>query len=283
MWRATSAVTASSISPLTDSRTSRQPAHRMLAATRAASAGSRTCQPVTVASARPTSTPMEVATSVIRCQPSPTSAGERWRRPQVSRKYDQPALMAVARPLMASPCARLAQRARPQEGVVGLVEDQQRRDDDQHALDHGREVLGLVVAELVAAVGRLGRDVDGVERHQRRDQVDDALQRIRIERDAARHPVGQVLEAQTTAATRSRSWRRASACRQCWSGSRATFVLARAKRALHMAWAAGECQPFCAARGPTSQPACCMAGVRSLPAGQVSFTAFGRLPRRTRI
>ena len=33
MWRATSAVTASSIRPLTDSRTSRQPAHRMLAAT----------------------------------------------------------------------------------------------------------------------------------------------------------------------------------------------------------------------------------------------------------
>ena len=32
MWRATSAVTASSIRPLTDSRTSFQPAHRMLAA-----------------------------------------------------------------------------------------------------------------------------------------------------------------------------------------------------------------------------------------------------------
>ena len=54
--------------------------------------GSRTCQPVTSASISPTMTPTEVATSVMRCQPSPTSAGERWARPQVRRKYDQPAL-----------------------------------------------------------------------------------------------------------------------------------------------------------------------------------------------
>ena len=144
-------------------------------------------------------TPTEVATSVIRCQPSPTSAGERWRRPQVSRKYDQPALMAVASAVDGKPPRRLAQRARPQERIVGLVKDQQRGHDDQHALDHGREVLGLVVAELVAAVGRLGRDVDGIERDRRRDQVDDALQRVGIERDAARHPVGRVFEAQDDA------------------------------------------------------------------------------------
>ena len=111
MWRATSAVTASSISPLTDSLTSFQPAQRMLAATSAASAGSSTCQPVRATSANPTSTPTEVATSVNRCQPSATSAGDRWRRPQVIRKYDQPALMAVATPLMRMPCTGCTERA----------------------------------------------------------------------------------------------------------------------------------------------------------------------------
>ena len=104
MWRATSAVTASSISPLTDSFTSFQPAHRMLAATSAASAGSSICQPVSATSVNPTSTPTEVATSVKRCQPSATSAGERCRRPQVIRKYDQPALITVATPLIRMPC-----------------------------------------------------------------------------------------------------------------------------------------------------------------------------------
>ena len=67
---------------------------------------------------------------------------------------------------MASPRAGSLSARGAQERIVGLAKDQQRRDDDQHALDHGGEVFGLVVAELVAAVGRLGRDVDGVERDQ---------------------------------------------------------------------------------------------------------------------
>ena len=56
-------------------------------------------------------------------------------------------------------------RARPDERVPGLLQDQQRGNGDKHAFHHGREVLGLVVAELVAPIGGLLRQADGIERY----------------------------------------------------------------------------------------------------------------------
>ncbi len=103
MRRAMSLSTASSIKPLIDERISRQPATRILSATSAASAGSRIVQPVRTERARPTITPIEVATSAKRCQPSATSAGERQLRPKRMSVHDHAALRSVATALMARP------------------------------------------------------------------------------------------------------------------------------------------------------------------------------------
>ena len=103
---------------------------------------------------------------------------------------------AGGKPVQHEPNRKIGETARPDQGIVGLVQHQQGGHDDQGALDHRREILGLVVTELMAAIGRLQGDVDGVERDHRGDHVDDALQRVRIEGDAARAPIGQELEAQ---------------------------------------------------------------------------------------
>jgi len=88
----------------------------------------------------------------------------------------------------------LHKRARMHQRVVGLAQNEQGGDDDQNALEHGREVFGLVVPELMPAVGRLRGDVDRVEGDRSGDQVDDAFQRVGIEGDAAARGVGEVLE-----------------------------------------------------------------------------------------
>ncbi len=91
---------------------------------------------------------------------------------------------------------RLVQRARGDQGLVGLVKDDHRRDDDQRALQHGGEVFGLVVPERVTGIGRLRADADGDERHHGGQHVDDAFERVGEERHAPRHQEGGVLDAQ---------------------------------------------------------------------------------------
>ena len=66
--------------------------------------------------------------------------------------------------------------------------------DDQRAFEHGREILSLVVAEGVALVGRLRADAHGDERGDGRHDVDDAFERVGIERDTARPEIGEILE-----------------------------------------------------------------------------------------
>ncbi|MNT73547.1 hypothetical protein D3C72_2122670 [compost metagenome] len=73
--------TATSISPPTLCRITPQPDHRILSATSPASTASSTAQPVANTRPSPTSTPMVETTSVIRCLPSASSAGERTARP----------------------------------------------------------------------------------------------------------------------------------------------------------------------------------------------------------
>ena len=79
---------------------------------------------------------------------------------------------------------------RREDRVRGLVKYQQRSNDDQHALEDGREVLRLVMAERMVVVGRLVAEADGPPRRECRDHVDDRFQRVRIERDGPRQPPG---------------------------------------------------------------------------------------------
>ena len=168
---------------------------RMLKATAPASRGSRIDQPVIVASMSPRITPTDVMTSERRCRPSPDSAGEFQARPRLISIQAQAPLRAVARPLTRRPADGLVQRARLEQRVPRLAEDQQRGDNDQRALEHGGKVFRLVVAERVIAVGRVRADPDRDQRGNRGHEVDDALERVREQRDAARHQVGNVLDA----------------------------------------------------------------------------------------
>ncbi len=51
------------------------------------------------------------------------------------------------------------------------------------------------MAERMVAIGGARADLDGQEGRARRDEVDDALERVRVKRDAARRQIGPILEA----------------------------------------------------------------------------------------
>ena len=87
-------------------------------------------------------------------------------------------------------------------GLPGVAEDRQRRDDDQHALDHRGEELRLVVAIGMIGVGRDGGEVQRAQRDQAGGDVDDAFQRIGIQRRAPGDPPGRRLQGQHQTADR---------------------------------------------------------------------------------
>ncbi len=106
----TSAGTATSMSPPTLSRTTAQPDQRMLRATSAARIGSSTAQPVRTTNPRPTRTPAVDTTSVIRCRPSASIAGERALRPcRISTRAQTMFTIVAAAPM-----------PRPSAGASGI-------------------------------------------------------------------------------------------------------------------------------------------------------------------
>ena len=145
-------------------------------------------------SSRPTSTPTEVTTSVRRWRPSATSAGERMRRPWRISIQAQTALIAVGQGVDGKAQKRRIDGFRREEAEIGFAQDRQRRDDDEHALEDGGKILHLVVAVRVVGIRRRGAEADGQEGRDRRHHVDDALQRVRIERDAARDVIGGIFQ-----------------------------------------------------------------------------------------
>jgi len=95
--------TASSIRPLSDCVTTREPDHRICAATAAAISGSSTHHPVSIAISTPAATPADVTTSVHRCLPSATSAGDLSPPPRRTSTEAHTAFRTVAAPLISSP------------------------------------------------------------------------------------------------------------------------------------------------------------------------------------
>src|SRR5262249_61149887 len=116
-------------------------------------------------------------------QQMPAVCDERWRAlpPAPGQQKSRPEAIDDGGEAIDSKAAEgLAQRTRVHERIQGLMQDQESGHNDQYALDYRGEVLGLMVAELVAAVRWLGGAVKGEEGNERRDQVDDAFQRIGV-------------------------------------------------------------------------------------------------------
>ena len=144
--------------PPTDSRISDQPAERMTSATRVARIGSSTTQPVTTDEEQPdhhAGRGDDVGEEMLAV------GDERRRAAKLSLADQHEAPGGVDRggdgADQQAPSGCL-ERSRSEEGEIGLAEDRERRDDDQHALDHHREILGLVVAIGMVGVGRLGAE-----------------------------------------------------------------------------------------------------------------------------
>ncbi len=83
-----------------------------------------------------------------------------------------------------------------QESLIGLAQDRERGEDDEHADRHGRNIFGLVVAVGMLLVGRARGDPNRDDRRQGRGDVDDAFERVRIERHAARQQKSRIFHGQ---------------------------------------------------------------------------------------
>ena len=88
--------------------------------------------------------------------PSATSAGERRARPCADENAAPDAVDRAGNSVdRQGPRTGCIEHARRQEGVPGLAEDRDRRNDDEHAFQHHGEIFGLVVAVRMVGVGRL--------------------------------------------------------------------------------------------------------------------------------
>ena len=81
-------------------------------------------------------------------------------------------------------------------GPPDLGENQQRRDDDEDAFEHGGEIFGLMVSEGMIPVSRRMADTDRPEGGGGGNHVDDRFQRVGIERDGTRDIPGDELQAE---------------------------------------------------------------------------------------
>ena len=186
IWVTISAGAALSRRPLTESRTMVQPDHRILRATRPAMSGSRIRVPVRATRATPTRTPPDVKTSAITWRGIGHQGG---RAPDLAATQERHGPGGIdRRPHRADGKAqhRRIEGFRVEEAVIGFTQDEDGGHDDEGPLDHRREILGLVVPELMVLVGGRGGHAQGDEGEGRRRHVDDALQRVRIERETAR-------------------------------------------------------------------------------------------------
>ena len=101
----------------------------------------------------------------------------------------------VARPFRAMPCSGASRAVGFRPDVVDLMQDGHRRAEDHHALDDGREIFRLLVPVGMVVIGRLAADVQGNQRGAGGNDVDDALQRVGIQRHAAGDPPGGEFQA----------------------------------------------------------------------------------------
>ncbi len=139
--------------------------------------------------------PAEVTTSAIRCRPSARSAGDRSRLPARSSRADQSPFSGVATAFRPIPTKgmrsgrRLCQTIQAWWKWTG-------GEDDQHAVDHCRKELRLVVAVGMVRIRWNRRQVHRAERHHARDDIDRAFQCVRKQCGAASDPPGRAFQDQ---------------------------------------------------------------------------------------
>ena len=109
----------------------------------------------------------------------------------------------------------MRERMRVAARFPGVAEDRQRGDDDQDAFDDRGEELHLVVAVRMVRIGRDGGKAQGRQSDEAGRNVDDAFQRIGVERRAAGDPPGNALHAQHQAANRDAACCDALSSTQC--------------------------------------------------------------------
>src|SRR5215204_4489898 len=189
-WLSIASRTASSSSAGSVSSTStrlvrlsiRTPATTIATATTRAAAGSSHSAPVSSTSTSPTSTPIDVNASV-RGIPL-----ERRRLGRARLPEEEPGYGYVGDRREAD--HRDAETERIDRRALGqppdrLVDDHPGPDQDQHALDRGREVLDLRVAEGMIRVGRLIGLAHRQEGDDRRHEVDRRVDRLGDDRYGA--------------------------------------------------------------------------------------------------
>ena len=111
------------------------------------------------------------------------------------------------------PNPRCSTCRRPRTGGGRLVHDHARADEDQHALDRGREVLDLRVAVLVLGVRGLVRLAQRQVGDDRGEQVDARVHRLGDDRDRSRDRARDDLQRRSGSSSR----RPTAAPRRTWS------------------------------------------------------------------
>ena len=86
----------------------RTPVTTIVAAISSATTGSSQSHPVTLTSARPTSTPIDVYASVRRCAASPSSAGDDVSRARRKSQLETARFAALAMPMTTMPMPRFS-------------------------------------------------------------------------------------------------------------------------------------------------------------------------------
>jgi hypothetical protein len=182
------------MSPPTERRTSPVPVTTMLAATASATIGSSRSQPVSATAATPIRTPgrgPDVGEQVLAVgldrdgAVAPPGAHEQQAHRQVDGGRDD---------RDGQPDADVREGLRIEQPLDGGRGDRQGGDEDQRALDAGREVLGLRVPVRVLLVGGLGGPLHRAEGDDRGDEVDHRLRRIGEQADRVREQPGDRLE-----------------------------------------------------------------------------------------
>ena len=129
----------------------------------------------------------------MMCRPSATSAGDRSRAAGADQQQRPDGVdrggHAVDRQGRVQGCSSSGGRCPVARQTSARISSAATH--DQHAFQHGGEILRLVVAERVVVVGRLVADADRPEGGRGGDHVDDRFQRVGIERDRAGHPPGE--------------------------------------------------------------------------------------------
>ena len=122
---------------------------------------------------------------------------ERWRAkaPAIAKQDEAPdGVDRACQAVDSEPEDGRRYRLRIEIAEIGLAQNGEGGDADENAFAHGREILDLVMTVGMFGVGRYRAQAHRQEGSGRGRHIDDALERVRIERHAAGDEIGGVFE-----------------------------------------------------------------------------------------